>query len=311
MKYNLYIHNDFDGLASATVLYDFLNQRDDTVASCTPMHYHPDLKLQWPDYVFDEPFIVLDFLYHPKAAWWFDHHPTTFISADWQQNFVPDSQHVFDEMAYSCCSLVMKSLQKHFKYQPPAHIIELAKWLDIIDAARYVSVQQAIERKEPALQFLSLIDSIYADGKGLEMIQQLATGPIESIIQAPRAQKIIAEEYQQRQQATDLLQQKCELHNRVIYADITETTVHVPRFLEYWLYPEAIYSVVLKRKGDVFHGTVGKNPWQTVSKEIHLGDLVRQYGGGGHKNVAGFEAKSHETLVRIGKDIVEYLNYHE
>jgi oligoribonuclease NrnB/cAMP/cGMP phosphodiesterase (DHH superfamily) len=64
-EYNIYFHDDFDGFASASVIYDFLKKSNSKVKSFNPVNY--DLKNKWSEFKFKPNPIILDFYYHPKA----------------------------------------------------------------------------------------------------------------------------------------------------------------------------------------------------------------------------------------------------
>ncbi len=86
MKYDIYFHNDFDGRASAAVMLAFLRSRGDDIEHYIPIKY--DVIPKWIDDKFLEknklfkgkhsPAIIVDFPYHPQAAFWFDHHIRPF-----------------------------------------------------------------------------------------------------------------------------------------------------------------------------------------------------------------------------------------
>src|ERR1700685_3337099 len=113
MKYDIYFHNDFDGRASAAVVLAFLRSRGDDIEHFTPVNYY--LLSQWMDEKFFEkhklfsgkrnPAIIVDFLYHPKAAMWFEHHATTFKRPEWEKKFKPDTFHRLEPQYPSCCHL--------------------------------------------------------------------------------------------------------------------------------------------------------------------------------------------------------------
>src|SRR5581483_7562722 len=97
MKYDIYFHNDFDGRAAAAIMLAFLRSRGDDAEHFVPLGYEmQDAYLKENFFATHKLFkgkrnppIIVDFAFHPKAAWWFDHHPTTFKREEWREKFKP------------------------------------------------------------------------------------------------------------------------------------------------------------------------------------------------------------------------------
>src|SRR5579859_7809019 len=127
MKYDIYFHNDFDGRAASAVMLAFLRSRGDDIEHYVPVRY--DLIPQWRDEKFFEkhrlfkgrhnPAIIVDFPFHPSAAFWFDHHLTPFRKPGWEKKFKSDKSHRYDDTYRSACALVYDSLKKDFAWKPP------------------------------------------------------------------------------------------------------------------------------------------------------------------------------------------------
>ena len=148
MLYDVYFHDDFDGRASAAVMLAFLWSRGDDIEHYIPVKY--DVIPKWRDERFLEknklfkgkhnPAIIVDFPFHPQAAFWFDHHLTPFRKPGWEKKFKPDRERRYDDSYRSACHLVYDSLREGFGWKPPAHLRELVKWLNVIDFAGYRGV---------------------------------------------------------------------------------------------------------------------------------------------------------------------------
>jgi hypothetical protein len=59
----------------------------------------------------------------------------------------------------------------------------------------------------------------------------------------------------------------------------------VSRYAPYYFYPEARYSIGVSRSSEGSKITAMRNPWKRVGP-IHLGQVFKNYGGGGHQRVA-------------------------
>lgn len=317
MTYDIYFHNDFDGRASAAVLLAFLRERGDRIAHYVSVNF--DSMPQWLDEKFFKkhklftgkrnPAIVVDFPYHPKAAWWFDHHLTAFKKAPWQKKFRPDKFHHHDPSYASACHLVMASLQKSFGWSPPRHIRELAKWLDVIDGAGYTSARQTILMKEPALQANNFIES-RTDSKKITLwtIRFLSQKSIEKYADAPIVKESMQGIRRKTAVAVKFYKKNINILGKVMFVDLASVDLgEAGHYAPYYLYPRFVYLVRFRQKQNFFHIGVSANPWRRSENKIHIGELLRKYGGGGHKNVGGVEFKTRAKAERAVRDIIKLL----
>ncbi len=330
MKYDIYFHNDFDGRASAAVMLDFLRKCGDDIAHFTPVNY--DLEPQWQRADFFErhrlfkgkryPAIVVDFLYHPKAVFWFDHHPTTF-------NAFPRAARVFSRKKFrvvenadvrslqhwdptypSCCRQVVEELRRHFGYRPSEHIRELAKWLDVIDHANYTSPQQPIEMKEPALKLDWYIEAVAGDSREAKRIVQLLTEePMARIATMPRAARVLKNVRTQIKTSLAYYRKEGRVHGRIMVIDLTSGKYLRLRFATFYFYPRIPYAMSFSREGKLFRLGWGSNPWHRPQDGIHIGEFLKRYGGGGHAVAGGAEFSSRRAVLKAVKEIVLYVNH--
>jgi hypothetical protein len=121
-------------------------------------------------FIADENAIV-DFKYSasPKVTWWFDHHQSAFLTAEDQKNFeagqADGSQRMrkfFNPNYVSCTSLIADIGQMNFGFNT-APLLELIKWADIVDGARYESAKAAVEMAAPAMKLTMVIESASDD----------------------------------------------------------------------------------------------------------------------------------------------------
>jgi nanoRNase/pAp phosphatase (c-di-AMP/oligoRNAs hydrolase) len=61
-------------------------------------------------------------------------------------------------------------------------------------------------------------------------------------------------------------------------------------------------------KGKLFHLGVGENPWAANKGKIHLGELVKKYGGGGHLSVGATDLNTKGEADRAREEILKVLN---
>lgn len=293
-------------------MLNFLNGRGDNIISFTPIDYSPTLKKNWANFRFRQPFIIVDFLYHPNASWWFDHHPTAFVDEKWQKTFTNRSTHYFNPKAKSTCSILFSLLREKFKYNPPVFIPDLVKWADIIDSASFASAREAVEitkRNQPfgLAAFLDVIEKRHYK----EVIKRLAEKPILEVIKLPYIQSWLKRRTRELKAAKEVLKKIAEPRGAAIFVDETKTRLDIPRYLAYFLYPKFDYVVTLGRYNNgLYYLGVGKNPWKKTPAKVHIGEILKKYGGGGHKTVGGMERKTKPEILKIAGEVIEYLNKH-
>src|SRR5947209_15086864 len=149
----LYFHYPcFDGLVSAALAWEFLEQRKGwNVDELCPINY--TVRNSWLASELKHPCAIVDFLYHPSADFWADHHATSMLSkeveADYQRRRAEFPLY-FDEQSGSCASLLFRNVGPGLTHKP--HFPEMVDWAEKIDSARYGSVEEAVLGDAPALK---------------------------------------------------------------------------------------------------------------------------------------------------------------
>jgi hypothetical protein len=321
MKYDIYFHNDFDGHASAAVMLAFLESRGDTIEHYVPVKY--DLIPQWLSDTFLEknklfkgkhnPAIIVDFPFHPQATFWFDHHIKPFRKANWKKKFKTDAFRRYDDTYRSACQLVLDSLVRDFGWKPPVHIKELAKWLDIIDFANYKSARQTIAMKEPAIQANVFIENKSPDLKTTVFtIRSLSEKSLAQFVALLPVKKPITKLRRSMAASIRFYEKNIKIEGRVMVVDLTgDSTGNLAHFAPYYLYPKMLYVVrfhPFPGKPTLFHVNVGSSPWRRNENKKNIGELLKKYGGGGHKDVGGVEIQGKSATLKAVGEIVNFLN---
>ncbi|MCX7589868.1 MAG: hypothetical protein N2Z85_02940 [Patescibacteria group bacterium] len=304
-EYNIYFHHDFDGITSATVIFDFLKKNKCKILNFIPINY--DLKNKWETFNFKKNPIIVDFYFHPQAIFWFDHHPTTFIKKSWQKKFKNNFYQNFNPKYKSCCSLIINHLQKKWNYKPSKNIKNLGKWLDIIDGANYKSAKQTIFLKEPALQIETFIDN--NKNKNIDwLIKKIPYHSLKQISTLPKIKKIIEKEKKQRKKILEFYYKNLKIfNNKISFIDKTKIKGSL-RYAPFYFAPYIIYNIILRKKNKYIL-SLGVNPWKRNKNKIHVGKFLRKnFGGGGHKTVGGAEFKTKKEALEAVKKIINYLN---
>ena len=157
----LYFHSPcFDGIVSAILTWDFLESKFDW-ADVRLHTVNYDIKNRWlPSRDLQRPSAIVDFLYHPQADFWADHHLTTFLTKERSRevsNARPGNMFIYDDQAGSCAALLWEHLAEAFSHGTPRYA-EMVQWAQKTDSAAYESVCEAIFPTSPALKIsLSLV----------------------------------------------------------------------------------------------------------------------------------------------------------
>ncbi len=331
MKYDIFFHNDFDGRASAAVMLAFLQSRGDDIANYVPIKY--DIIPEWVDERYFEkrmvprrsaavrgrssaaphPAIIVDFPYHPASAFWFDHHLKPFRRDGWEARFKPDREHRYDDTYRSACHLVYDSLRQGFGWKPPVHMRELVRWLDVVDGADYRSARQTIELKEPALLANAAIEFELNNHAAAEWtVRYLADHSLEQYVSSSRIRPVLARVRRAIASGVAFYRGHIVIDGRVMIADLSpDPAADIAHFAPYYIHPDMLYVVryhPFYGKPNLFHINVGCNPWRRSENKKHIGELMKRFGGGGHRTVGGAEIEGRTNTLRAVADMVDYLN---
>jgi len=83
----LYFHYPcFDGLISAALAWEFLEaQKGWRVGELCPVNY--TVRNSWLASELKHPCAIVDFLYHPSADFWADHHATSMLNKEAEADY--------------------------------------------------------------------------------------------------------------------------------------------------------------------------------------------------------------------------------
>src|SRR5258706_7178548 len=83
----LYFHSPcFDGIVSCVLAWDFLEATQAwSIREVHAVNYNE--RPTWLSRKLDSPCAVVDFLYHPEAQFWADHHATSFLNEEVKRDF--------------------------------------------------------------------------------------------------------------------------------------------------------------------------------------------------------------------------------
>jgi len=308
----LFLHYPcFDGLASAAIAWDFLETQEGwSIDQLRFVNY--DVQAQWLEKPLPNDSAIVDFLYHPDARFWADHHGTTFASDEARRSFEGRTDGrilLYDRTSPSCAMLLwnafgsVSSDAKRYR--------ELAYWANRIDAAVYDSVNEAIFGWEnPAAEInlsLSLGDERYGEML-LRSFRELALSDIASL---PDVKVRVDEVRRRAELGLSFLRDHIRLEaGHIAVADVAPPSdVTVNRYSPYSVFPHARYSVTLTRTERDARLTAMRNPWRDF-ESVDLGAIFHNHGGGGHQRVgsAVLRAGDKRDPAEVLSTIVDEIN---
>jgi hypothetical protein len=304
----IYFHSPcFDGIVSAVLVWDFLEQRDGWVGPVlVPVNY--DARPAWARQWLKRPNAVVDFLYHPRAGFWADHHATAFLTPEMRDDFERrgDGRLIYDAGAGSCAALLWDRLYKQFTHRNQRYQ-ELIEWADKIDAARYSSVDEAMSSEPPALRIVRGLSLGCSGGYCERLVEALREGSLDEAAAAPERLAHLDEAERLAAQGWVRLRNDVHLDDQgVAVYDVDAQGVLVNRYAAFRAFPQARYSAGILRHGDVTKVTVMRNPWREFPSPS-LGRIAERLGGGGHHRIGSINLYGDRT--RSARDILtQFLN---
>lgn len=292
----LLVHKScFDGIVSGAAAVSLLSfTHNFKRISLVPVDYSE--KNNWLTNGLKKNTCVVDFLYHPKAEFWWDHHKTTFLSEEAYSNFQEKSSPFiqFDPESKSCASMILKTAQI-LSVKLNDHVLEAIKWADITDSAAYESAEQAVVNQPIARQ----IALSFADDDSVSyhesMLDCLSCLSLEDIAKKEPFVSSIKKSQLRYKKGLKLMIDSSNCIDGLVTYKINLGNLLVDRMMPYFVFPKANYSLGLVVKKDHIHLTSNRNPWIGVG-DINLSTFFTRFGGGGHQNVASVVIGKHELV---------------
>lgn len=296
----LYHGHCFDGVASAAIFSRFYQEK---IHPGAEIHYKG--LLHRPGTLFDlEMFdgdenAIVDFKYaaSERLTWWFDHHESAFLTPEDEAHFRADTSGMkfVDPTRKSCTEFIADITSSHFGFNAePLHT--LVHWAHIIDGALYESPAQCVELKEPALQLMQVIEADPDDDFIDQLIRQLVDKPLEDVASSAEVQQRFRQIQQRHIETLEVVRRKAVFADHIVRFDLVDEGYEgFNKFIPYYLYPEATYSVALTRGSVRTKISVGSNPWAPVPRRHNIAKICERYGGGGHAVVGAISFRPDEV----------------
>jgi len=298
LRVRVFYHDKcFDGACSASLFTRFHRE---CIAEGASYEYHglvhrAGALFDESEFTGDENAIV-DFKYSasPRITWWFDHHLSAFLTAEDQEHFKACQRDAdcakrkfFDPTYTSCTSFLAHIASTKFGFDTEP-VKDLIYWADIVDGAKYDSPEAAVEMAAPAMKLTLIIESTQDSVFIPRLIPLLTELSLGEVLQQPFVAQLLPPLLERHQQSLELIRSRAEERDGTIFFDITDHPLEgFNKFIPYYLYPEATYSIGLSKSSFRTKVAVGSNPWTKADPEkmVNLASICERYGGGGHARV--------------------------
>ncbi len=310
----LYHDHCFDGAASAAYYSRFMKD-----------HFHPEANFAYTGMahkasnIFTEDLFdgdvnaIVDFKYcaTAKLTWWFDHHQSAFLSPEDERHFLNDNsgKKFLDPQHKSCAGYIAEIARTRFGYDP-ADLKDLVHWAEIVDSANYPDAAFAVALEQPALKLVLAIEGSKSPEIMHKIIGWMRHLSFEEIMQQPEIQELYKPLYEKHVRSIDLIRSRAVVEGGVIYFDIVgEDIVTYNKFIPYYLFPEAVYTVSVSTPLHRTKVSVGSNPWALQPITHNLATICEHYGGGGHPRVGAisFEPRAVDEARATAREVVATL----
>jgi hypothetical protein len=319
MKIKIFFHNNcFDGAASAAVFGAFYRECINPQFEQVYEGLAHKAGQMFDEAIFDgDENAIVDFKYCSSArlTWWFDHHQSAFLNSQDETHFYQDPAGLqtgkkFHSVDFRSCTKFIANIAAQKYGFDTTKLHELIEWADIIDGALYKDAQTAVELDAPALRLMLVIESVRNDEFLHQIIRDMQTQSLESIVKQPYIMEIVETYYARHWRALEVIKRQAQFEQGVVYFDVSEQDMEgYSKFIPYYLYPEALYNVGVSVSTFRAKVSVGFNPWATQPRHHNLASICERYGGGGHPVVGAISFPPQDVVQarKVAGEIVAEL----
>jgi hypothetical protein len=257
---------------------------------------------------------ILDYRYtaSERVTWYFDHHRTAFGSEVDREHFEArrgNGRFFYDSECSSCTKLIDRVAREQLGVADLG-LSELVGWADRIDSARFQSAAEAVDRSNPVMRLVSVVEHYGDDAFITKLVPELLSKPLAEVAASPEVAARYRPLGKKHERFVDRVKKSSLRQGRVVFVDLTEEVLDsVGKFVTYALFPDSVYSVIV---GLLKHGpkiSVGYNPWSGRPLDTDISSICARYGGGGHPVVGGiaFSNTEVERARSVARDIAAEL----
>ena len=169
----------------------------------------------------------------------------------------------YDPTYKSCTKLLADDRERRNSDSMRRPLAELIHWGDIIDGAQFASPEVAVAMSEPATQIALVIEAAPEADLVPRLIPDLATRPLAEMVRLPMVAKHLGPLLERHRKSIEILRERAEVRGGVIYFDVSDLDLEgYNKFIPYFLYPDALYTVGVSASPARAKVSIGTNPWK-------------------------------------------------
>ena len=318
-NFYIYYHRDIDGIGSSLLLSYYLRGKFGFKRKNIKLiSVDFDEINTWNSKALKQPCAILDFVYHKDTLMWFDHHRNSFINDKLQLHFTErlakgQNQYLdWDIRTSSVTNLVFVKYKSFFKSQYGNIFNSLKTFVDgvsRIDSASYDDINDWFYATFNTAKINLMLEFNRTNKFCNDVIWKLYEGSCKKLLEDKEYAFLLKGCIKKRENDYKLAQRYIKVYENVNFYDSTVSKqLSYNRFFPYKKNIEAEFTVGIYKKEKIFEISVNINPWKKRLKEDgNIGLLCSFFGGGGHKDVGGIQAKDHSKALDIATKIINVL----
>jgi hypothetical protein len=180
----------------------------------------------------------------------------------------------------------------------------------MIDSAAFPSAKMAVERAEPELKLMTVVEHLGDDAFLTRMVPRLLEQPLSEVARSADVVEAYEPLGRGHTAFVELVEQRARTIGVVVLVDLSDQLIEVAgKFVTYALFPASAYSVLLSRSKSKCKISVGYNPWSAVPRRHNIAAICERYGGGGHPVVGAVSLPADKVVEAraLARSIAEEL----
>ncbi len=308
----------FDGMCSAVMFTRLLThlEKKNLRFTYTGCGYGPGQNGVDPKVLAGEENAILDFRFSGANAltWYFDHHVSAFPGTDDRSTYETRAKatprHFFHDGTYGSCTKLIADVGARDFGLDVSESAKLVAWADMIDSAAFPDAAFAVERTDPVLQLMTVVEHLGDDAFLTRMVPRLLTESIEDVARSADVQALYAPLGAEHLKFIEMVRAAGKEKDGVVLVDLTDRLLDVAgKFVTYALYPDSAYSVIVSRSKSKCKISIGYNPWAKKARTHDIASICERWGGGGHPVVGAISLPADQAAKaqEIARTIVDEL----
>ncbi len=313
--FHIYYHMDMDGIGSAVMLALYLNKKHEhSIDEFVFIPVDFDIDKNWHQFNVKQPSAILDFLYHPNALVYFDHHQHPFVTEQFKKDYYSREGNTWiklDKHASSVVDLLFHELDEFFQVAYPGRYEDLedfVRQIDRIDTGQY-EIASSWSTSETYCDKINLILNNRRTANFCnELIHDLLRNNPGKLFKRKRYRVLLEEAQQLLEEERVKIREALVRDNGVVlYDTVAPTRIPFYRFIPYEFFPDTHFVVAIYTKESSYEVSVGKNPFQPPPFFKNIGEICQRFGGGGHEYVGGITVPSYRSAREIAQKVIPLL----